>query len=76
MIDVSRIRDLNKLKEMKDNLNFFINKKVISEIYDERGITDELEYDRGLARVLLGHVCNRIITLSQLTMKEDSKPLH
>ena len=65
MINFSRIRSLDKLKEMKDDLNFFINKKIIAEIYRERGIEDELEYDRELSRKALSLVQNRIDELSQ-----------
>ena len=74
MIDVSQIKDLKELTEMREALNFFINKKIIADIYVEDGKEDiELEVDRKLARELLGKVLNRMSQLSQPTARRDSK---
>ena len=73
MIDFSRIRSIEKLEEMKKDLNFFINKKVIADVYEERGIGDELEYDRGLARDALDKVLKQIEKLNQPIAKRGSK---
>jgi tRNA(Ile)-lysidine synthase TilS/MesJ len=69
MIDFSRIRSLDKLEEMKEALNFFINKKIIADIYKERGIEDELNYDRTLAREALAKVLNQIDKLNRPARK-------
>lgn len=61
MIDVSQIKDLPQLQEMKDDLNFFINKKIVADIYTEQGKEKiELILDRELARELLAKVLKRI----------------
>ncbi len=74
MIDVSQITDEKELREMKDALNFFINKKVVADIYKDDGKEDiELFLDRQLARELLGKVLARMKRLSQSTRKWDSK---
>lgn len=74
MIDVSRIRSLDKLKEMKDDLNFFINKKIIADIYKEQDIEDELEYDRDMARNVLAEVLKQIDRLNRSIKKRDLVP--
>jgi len=74
MIDVSRIRSLDKLKEMKDDLNFFINKKIIADIYKEQDIEDELEYDRDMARNVLAEVLKQIDRLNRSVKKKDLVP--
>lgn len=69
MIDTSKIENIEELREMKNDLNFFINKKIIAEIYKEQGKTTyELEADRELARELLIHVIKR---LTELETKSD-----
>lgn len=61
MIDVSRIYDLAELEDIKNSLNFFINKKIVVEVYEDDGKTrDELDADRELARELLGKVLAQI----------------
>lgn len=74
MIDFSRIRSLDKLEEMKEALNFFINKKIVADIYKERGIEDELNYDRTLAREALAKVLNQIDKLNRPARKRHSNP--
>lgn len=75
MIDVSQITDERELKEIKDALNFFINKKVVADIYKDDGKEDiELFVDRQLARELLVKVTARMKRLSQPSRKWDSKP--
>lgn len=75
MIDVSQIHDLNELKEMKDALNFFINKKIVADIYREEGKEKiELDVDRGMARELLEQVSAQMRRLNPQASKRDSKP--
>lgn len=75
MIDVSQITDERELKEIKDALNFFINKKVVADIYKDDGKEDiELFVDRQLARELLVKVIARMKRLSQPSRKWGSKP--
>lgn len=75
MIDVSKIRSLKRLQEMKDDLNFFINKKIIADIYKERGVEDlVLEDERNKSRDILRLVVERIEELNQLEEKQDLAP--
>ena len=61
MINVEIINDPKVLLEMKDNLNFFINKKIVAELYNEWGHNPiELYTDRELARELLEKVLRRL----------------
>ena len=61
MINVEIINDPKVLLEMKDNLNFFINKKIVAELYAEWGHNPiELYTDRELARELLEKVLRRL----------------
>ena len=74
MIDVSTITDVKALLEMKNELNFFINKKIVAEIYEEQDKDKfELEVDRQAARELLTKVLNRIIRLNPPAKKRGSK---
>lgn len=73
MIDVSKITDLKELEEMKNDLNFFINKKIVAEIYRDEGKEDiELYVDRELARELLEQVKYRIARLSPPGYENES----
>ena len=66
MIDVSHIKNLNELEEMKTDLHFFINKKIIAEIYAEEGKDPiELKVERDQARELLKKVNNQIKNLNK-----------
>ena len=61
MINVEIIADPKVLLEMKDELNFFINKKIVAELYAEWGHEPiELYTDRELARKLLEKVMRRL----------------
>ena len=65
MIDVSTIENVAELEQMKKDLNFFINKKIIADIYKENGEDPiALLLDRDLARTLLSHVIARIQLLT------------
>jgi len=66
MIDVFQIQDVEQLVEMKNDLNFFINKKIVAEIYIEQGKEKiELEIDRQMARELLENVLKRLKQFNQ-----------
>ena len=66
MINISRIKNLNKLEEMKNDLNFFLNKKIIAEIYAEEGKDPiELTIERDQAREILVKVIIQIEKLSK-----------
>lgn len=74
MIDVTEIKDVKELLEMKDDLNFFINKKIIAELYAEDKKTPiELENDRKLARELLNMVMQRLRQLNPPARKKVVK---
>jgi hypothetical protein len=74
MIDVTEIKNVNELLEMKDDLNFFINKKIIAEMYAEDKKTPiELENDRKLARELLNNVMQRLKQLNPPARKKVVK---
>ena len=61
MINVEIINDPKVLLQMKDDLNFFINKKIVAELYAEWGQDPiELYSDRELARELLEKVLRRL----------------
>lgn len=75
MIDVSRIRSIKRLREMKGDLNYFINKKIIADIYEERGIEPlVLEDERRKARELLTLIVERMEELNRQEEKPDSEP--
>lgn len=75
MIDVNTIK-LAALLQIKDDLNFFINKKIVATLYAEEGKDKyELEADRKLARELLSQVVQRINNLNQPIKKRGSKHL-
>jgi hypothetical protein len=75
MIDVEDIKNLDELLEMRADLNFFINKKIVAEIYKENGQEAiELETDRTLARQLLVKVTRRIAELNRRAKKTGSVP--
>ena len=66
MINISRIKNLNKLEEMKNDLNFFLNKKIVAEIYEEEGKDPiELTIERDQAREILVKVIIQIEKLSK-----------
>lgn len=65
MIDVTKIDDVKKLQEMKDDLNFFINKKIVADIYDQKKKSEELEEDRRLARELLDQILLRLSSIEE-----------
>ena len=66
MINISRIKNLNKLEGMKNDLNFFLNKKIIAEIYAEEGKDPiELTIERDQAREILVKVIIQIEKLSK-----------
>lgn len=73
MVDVSEIKTVTELLEIRDDLNFFINEKVVAEIYKEQKMdADDLEGDRQMAQELLGNVLRRLTQLSQGVKKPDS----
>jgi len=68
MINISKIRSLEKLEEMRSDLNFFINKKIIADLYAEQGKDPyELKVEREEAREILMQVLNRIKELKAKT---------
>ena len=75
MIEVSEIKDVKELLEMKDDLNFFINKKIVAEIYKEEGKEQiELNNDRQLARELLNKVIQRLKQFNNRPIKKSVVP--
>lgn len=71
MIDVSQIKNVKELQEIKDALNFFINKKIVASLYEEDGKTKEdLAEDRRLAREVFEKVIAR---LAQLDVSQSAK---
>lgn len=75
MIDVSEIKDFKELTEMKDDLNFFLNKKIVAEIYKSQELdAEDLEEDRYMARELLENVQRRLTQLSQPVKRPGSRP--
>ena len=71
MIDVSAIKSLPELMDMKDSLNFFINKKIVADIYaEEDRDAIELETDRETAREILDQVLKQIEILSNRPKKK------
>lgn len=74
MIDVTQVKDVKELVEMRNALNFFINKKIVAEIYAEEGNEKiDLEIDRRMARKLLENVTARLRQLNPQALKRDSK---
>jgi len=60
---------------MKDALNFFLNKKIVAEIYKLQELdVEDLEDDRDMARELLENVQRRLTQLSQPVRKQGSRP--
>jgi hypothetical protein len=58
---------------MRNELNFFINKKIVADIYREDGKEDiDLDIDRDLARTLLEHVKTRIDMLNRPASRRGS----
>jgi len=75
MIDVSEIKDFKELTEIKDALNFFLNKKIVAEIYKLQELdAEDLEDDRYMARELLENVQRRLAQLSQPAKRPGSRP--
>jgi hypothetical protein len=64
MININKLKSLKKLNDMKNDLNFFINKKIIADLYNEEGCHPfDLKNDRKLARKALKMTNERIKTL-------------
>jgi hypothetical protein len=75
MIDISEIKDVAELTEMKDTLNFFVNKKEILDVYLEDGKEEwELDLDREQARELLKNVVRQLDRINRPITRLGSKP--
>lgn len=68
MIDLSKIRSIKTLEEMKKDLEFFINEPVIREIYivDNEWGEDDLEADRDSAKELIDLIDKRVHSLNRI----------
>jgi hypothetical protein len=73
MTDVTTITELKELEEIKTDLNFFINKKIVAEMYAEDGKEPiQLDLDREAARKLLVEVVKQLSLINRLARKSDS----
>lgn len=68
MIDLTRIRSITKLEEMKKDLEFFISEPAIAEIYlkDYDWGEEDLDADRESATYLVGRIETRIKSLGRM----------
>jgi len=74
MIDLSRIRSVKTLEEMKSDLTEFITNPIMLQLYIEDYQWEENDYndDKEEAQYLLEKVEQRIKSLNHLSKRQDS----
>ena len=78
MINLNRIRSLQKLEDMKSDLKEFISNPIVKEIYIEDYNWGEEDYgdDVELATELLQQIERRIVSLTKFNQREAQKDSH
>lgn len=76
MIDLTRIRSVKTLTNMKKDLEFFINEPIVLEIYKNEYNWDDVDYEADVesATLLSCNIDKRIASLNKMKKTETTKP--